>query len=599
MLCARGVFRRLTTPVFRLLRSELVRTRAVYAELDRVERLVLLAVAMVHGVGIGWGLPGSDGWDVDGVAPRDILPGILKTFTPGDYFTYPPLHLLLLAVLTLPVTLVTLARAPSLQPHDVVQTFLEVPVMTTFSIVARIISVLMSLGIVIAIGRMAGVIFGARARSWAMAIAGFEVAGAYYAHTSNLDVPALFWASQALVGLIFAIDADQPRRLRRVAVFAACAIATKDQAYAIFALSFPCALLLWAIARHRTGTLRELVRETSYLAGIGLMLVLLLDGALVNPTGFMARLRFLSGPASQDFANYARDLPGRIAAFQDAATFLPQHYPVAMVPLFAVGLLVALHRSRGRRRIQALVPALAILSFTLTFNCVARRVEERFMLPQMQLLALYGGGAIGVFLDLVTQATTSPTGRRWLPWLVRLPAAGCVAAALHQSVIMLATMLGDARYGAEAYLRQHVQPGDVIEVYGPNVYLPRFPAGARVQRVDTKSTDARNPMPNIEERQGLLGDVASRKPQWIVVSMGYAWRFLLESGAPTDRRRLPEIVKASLNDGDATHYMRALFAGKAGYKTAHLAQYIGHPPLLPPRTLHGSLAVDVWIFERQ
>ena len=101
-----------------------MRTRAVYAELDRVERLVLLAVAMVHGVGIGWGLPGSDGWDVDGVAPRDILPGILKTFTPGDYFTYPPLHLLLLAVLTLPVTLVTLARAPSLQPHDVVQTFL-------------------------------------------------------------------------------------------------------------------------------------------------------------------------------------------------------------------------------------------------------------------------------------------------------------------------------------------------------------------------------------------------------------------------------------------------------------------------------------------
>ncbi|HSO31666.1 MAG TPA: hypothetical protein VLT33_04100, partial [Labilithrix sp.] len=425
----------------------------LHADLDRTERLVLLGIALVHVVGIGWGLPASDGWDVDGVSPRDFLPGVLKTFTPGDYFTYPPLHLLFLTVITLPATLIALLRAPSLSQHDVVQAFLHVPVMTTFAFVARVVSLFMSLGIVLAIGRMASAIFGPRARPWAMAIAGVEVGGTYYAHTTNLDIPALFWASYALLGLVLAVQADEPRRLRRVAVLAACAIATKDQAYAVFALSFPCALALWAVERQRQRTLRELLRETLYLAAIGLGLVLLFDGALFNPTGFLARLRFLTGPASQDFAQYSRDWPGRFAAFQDAVTFLPKHYPLAMAPLFVVGIVLAVARTRRRERIAALVPLLAILSFTLTFNCVARRVEERFMLPQMQLLAVYGGGAVAVALDVVPRAAASKSGRRALLFLVRLTAVACILAGLRMSAIVIATMLGDARYDAEAFMR--------------------------------------------------------------------------------------------------------------------------------------------------
>lgn len=593
------MLRRLSTPICRFFAREFARARAAYTELDRAERFVLFVVAIVHVTGMHWGLPASDGWDVDGVAPRDILPGVLKTFTPGDFFTYPPLHLLLLAILTLPVSLVTLARAPSLSQHDVVMTFLQVPTMTVFAVVARVVSALMSLGVVLAVGTMARSIFGARAKAWAMAIAGFEVAGTYYAHTSNLDIPALFWASQALAALVVALESDAPKRLRRVAVLAACAIATKDQAYALFALSFPIAIGLWGIARYRAGNARELVRETVYLAGGGGGLVLLLDGALTNPTGFLARLRFLTGPASQDFAQYSRDWPGRLAALKDASLFLPNHYPLVVVPLFVLGFLIAIHRSAGRRKIDALVPALAVLSFTLTFNCVARRVEERFMLPQMQLLAVYGGGAIGIFLELASQATSSTSARRTLTWLIRVPALGCVAACFHMSIIMLATMLFDARYDAEAYLREHVRPGEVIEVYGHNVYLPRFPEAAIVQRIDTRPVDGRNPMPNIEEKEALLSDVASRKPRWIVVSMGYAWRFLHHAYGDTGGHLMPLIQRMTLKDRDSTEYMRALFAGNAGYKTAHIAHYAGHPPLLPPRPLHASLAVDVWIFEVQ
>ena len=571
-------------------------------DLSSTERLVLLGVALLHVVGIGWGLPASDGWDVDGVSPRDFLPGVLKAFTPGDYFTYPPLHLLLLTVLTLPVTVVALARAPSLSQHDVIQAFIHVPVMTTFAFVARVVSLLMSLGIVLAVGRMAGAIFGPRARPWAMAIAGVEVGGTYYAHTSNLDIPALFWASYALLTLLLAVQADEPRKLRRVAVLAACAIATKDQAYAIFALAFPCVLVLWALARHRSGGLRELVRETLIMAALGVLLVLVIDGAVVNPTGFLARVQFLTGPASQDFAQYSRDWPGRIAAFKDAVAFLPKHYPLALAPVFLLGMALAISRTPGRglERIAALVPLLAILSFTLTFNCVARRVEERFMLPQMQLLAVYGGGAIAVVLDAVSaRGTFARSVERVLTLLVRLAAIGCILSGLRLSAIVIATMMGDARYDTEAYLQAHVHPGDVIEVYGNNTYLPRFPEGAHVQRVGSDPVTGRNPMPELEEKQDQLGAVAARAPRWIVISSGYSWRFSGDTEPEGNGRSIPESQRKALADSDATNHLRRLFSGTAGYSYAHVARYKGFPPLLPPRPLHASLACDMYIFERQ
>jgi hypothetical protein len=588
------VVRRLLAHVFRPILGLARALAGPLAELHPFERWLLFFIAILHVTGIGWGLPASDGWDVDGVAPRDFLSGIVKTVTPGDHFTYPPLHLLLLTVLTLPVTLVALVRAPSLAPHDVIQAFVHVPVMTVFAFTARVVSLFMSLGIVLAVGNIARAVLGPRARPWAMAIAGVEVAGTYYAHTSNLDVPALFWASWALLTLILAIKADEPRRLRRVAVLVACAIATKDQAYAVFLFAMPCVLVLWAVERRRAGTLPELVRETAWLVGIGIFLVLLLDGALFNPTGFAARVRFLTGPASQDFAQYSRDWPGRIAAFRDAAAFLPNHYPVALAPVFALGVVIAVARNRGRDRIAALVPLFAILSFTLAFNCVARRVEERFMLPQMQLLAVYGGCAVAGVLELAAVARS-----RALSWMVRIGGAVSVLAGLRLSVIVIATMLGDARYDAEAFMREHVREGDVVEVYGGNVYLPRFPATARVQRVGSGPVESRNPMPDIVEKEDDLGAVASRNPRWIVVSTGYAWRFLRRVESEEAGHVLPESQRMSLADADATSHMRALFAGAAGYQVAHVSHYAGHPPLLPPHPLHASLACDVWIFERR
>src|SRR6185436_7019299 len=104
---------------------------------------------------LGWGLPASDAWDNDGVAPRDFLAGLVRTFTPGDFYTYPPVHLVVLGILTLPITVVVLARAASLSPPDVIAEALKVPYMTAIAYVARLTSLAMSLAIVWLVGRIA------------------------------------------------------------------------------------------------------------------------------------------------------------------------------------------------------------------------------------------------------------------------------------------------------------------------------------------------------------------------------------------------------------------------------------------------------------
>ena len=54
-------------------------------------------------VTLGWDLPGSHGWENDGVAPRDLFGGLANNLTPGHAHRYPLLHYLVLAVPCLPV----------------------------------------------------------------------------------------------------------------------------------------------------------------------------------------------------------------------------------------------------------------------------------------------------------------------------------------------------------------------------------------------------------------------------------------------------------------------------------------------------------------
>src|ERR1700761_5568917 len=116
---------------------------------------ILAAAAGLRLAGLAWGLPAADGWDDDGFAPRNFLTALALTWKPGAYFTYPPLHALLLALPALPVAGWALAHAPSLSQHDVITAITQPAYMTYFSALGRLVSLLMSLGIIWCVGEMA------------------------------------------------------------------------------------------------------------------------------------------------------------------------------------------------------------------------------------------------------------------------------------------------------------------------------------------------------------------------------------------------------------------------------------------------------------
>jgi hypothetical protein len=533
-------------------------------------RRVLALAFVLHAIGVTWGLPASDAWDNDGIAPRDILPGLAETFTPGSFYTYPPAHLILLALLTLPVTLVAIGRAPHVTVADVTQEILKTPYMTSLSIIARSVSVAMSLGIAIAIAKIAEEISPRKhAGVFAAATASCGITLTYYAHTSNLDVPSLFWASLAALAFTRARTRGEPKRLRHAAVFVAIAIASKDQAYALFALSAPVLLGLWL---WRADHKKALAKECGLALLIAAALVLVLDGAPFNPRGFAARVAFLRGPASQDFSNHAADARGLVTIIVDIAKSFDRHYPWIFVPVIAVG--IALVRGPA-----AAFPGLLAVSFTVAFNFAARRTDDRFALPQMLFLAVYAGHALAWM------------GERW-----RLSPLPILAWAAWEALRVDLMFLYEPRYATEAYLREHVRPEDTIEVHGMNVYLPRFPEAARVVRVGTTPVARRGPYPGIIEVEAPLMDIAKRNPRFIVVSRCYVWRYLPRDITSHDGHVYPKSQLEKAQDTDATTFFTSLFEGRLRYRPVHAADIVD--TWFRPIEIHASLNCKTTTFER-
>ncbi|HKQ70056.1 MAG TPA: glycosyltransferase family 39 protein [Polyangiaceae bacterium] len=547
---------------------------------------VLAGAAIVYLVGIDWGLPASDTWDNDGVAPRDFLPGLVDTFTPGRYFTYPPLHLALIGLATLPVSIVALAKAPSFVTSDVIGEFIRVPYMTIDAVVSRLLSAAMAVGIVASAAAIARELAGRRAEVVSALVVATNSVLVYYAHTTNLDVPYLFWSLLALAQLVRALCRDEPRRLRAVGLFAACAITTKDQAYALFGLTLPLLVGAWAWqGRERA---RAVLREAAVAAAVGAGLVLVIDGALFNPRGFAARLDFLAGHASQDYANYAASWYGRLKVLRDAVLAFPRYYPVLLAPFLVLGLarVASAWRASDRRHALAwIVVPLAALSFTVLFNFAARRTEERFVLPQMILCGVLAGLGIDQFVERLGAR------KRIFAWTL---AGAVIAWSAFLCLGVDAHFITDPRYAAEAWLDAHVAPGDVIVVHGHNVYLPRLPAAARAIRLGVEPVRARGPLPELEEVEGPLSEAVSLAPRFIVFGDGWAWRFRPETGAGAGDAA--PVVRAVWADEASTAYLRDLLEGRLGYRLVFRASFAS--PIWRRLDIHKSIGQDCFILER-
>jgi hypothetical protein len=279
-----------------------------------------------------------------------------------------------------------------------------------------------------------------------------------------------------------------------------------------------------------------------------------------------------------------------LLALRDVLGNFERYYPLPFAALMAGGLVVHVLRSRSspEKLVAGFVPLFVAVSFTLAFNCVARRSDHRFVLPQWLFMGIYAGIAI----DGLLSARSAAARRVIVAVLVPL-----FAIALFRCAEVDANLVLDPRYDAESWMRDHIPAGATVETYGRNVYLPRFPAGVRVERVGPEPLEGRNPLPGVEEVQGRYARAVERRPRFIVVSDGWIWRYRLDPDWHGEAGRILSVTQQkAAADRESADYFESLLQGTNGYRLAHTAGW--KSAIWPALDIHASTARSIWIYER-
>jgi hypothetical protein len=328
------------------------------------------------------------------------------------------------------------------------------------------------------------------------------------------------------------------------------------------------------------------VQSGALWAFAALFCLLLIDGALTNPHGFADRIAFLRGPASQDYTQYELGPRGWLALLSDSVLFSGRYYPALLWGLAVLGL----GRVFWERpfRLFAMLPLLVIVSFTLFFNFVALRSEPRFLLPQSVFVAVY----IGLGADLAFSAQ-----KTWLRNGMKAVAGAGAVLALFGPLGIAMAFAADPRLDAERWMAGHMRPGDRVEIYGLNAYLPRIPAGLDARRISPRPLKGRNPLPGITEIRAPYGTAEEWRPRYLVIPGYWVASYIqTKSEASGGGRIVQKVGRAAQLDVDARNYFGALFAGRLPYRLAHRSGYTA--PLGPSVNAYESLTQTVFIFER-
>ncbi len=541
---------------------------------------VLVGLAVAIAVGCTWGLPNSTSWVADSISPRSCgLGAVVENFIPGHFQHYPPLHMAILTIFSLP----WMAAAASKTGMHVDALGLELIkpfYMTGIEASARVVAAVMALGITWNTMRLWRRISGERASIVAGLVVATNAAFVFYAHTGNLEVPYLFWITWALVELDRVATGEA--RERQVLLLAVAAALTKDQAAGALLLPIPIYVVLVPWLTQRTPIVRKslVIAALTAIAAYGFG-----SGAFLNPSGFHKRVQMMLGPAAHTWAAYPSDFDGNVALARDTlkATTEFTSWPIALGAAIGVGLTLGLQRGLARWRM--LLPLVAAISFSIFFNFSARRTDTRFLLPQSILFFPYVAVAFEWLWNWKAWSWR-PSGRRLLVvWLLVAFAPAVIGVAS-----MDATLLADPRYEAERFLAA-LPTTTRLEMYGGPIFLPRVPPVLAAVRPGTDPIDERQQILGVEDIVDPTMDPRLRNPDVIVLATELSSVGMTEPAGPHPYGIM------QYRDPVSRAFLRGLLDGSLGYRRA-LRATCALPWPLECRSIHYSTAGEMWIYVR-
>jgi hypothetical protein len=478
--------------------------------------LILFVSLCMNSIGLRWGLPNNNAtWAADALRPLVPMGVVKRGFLEGKwnsgwfYFKYPLGHPLVLLTAQLPY-LAWLRVSGQLQSPKA-----EYPygfrrpeqALMTLTLTMRAVSALMGVGVVALAAVTSASVFGSAAGLGAAVL----VAGCYpmvfYAHTSNVDVPLLFWIALAMAATVWSAEQGSARAAALAGLATAMAVLTKEQSVGAL-VAVP---LVWWLRRDAPGAWqwRPVLRCAGAATAAFVGVTVLVGNLWWNPAGFINRWRFLMGtlPASvrEKYAPYQflvqvpkqLSLAHETAHLVKVATTMLHTLTAPVVLLCLAGLVWTMWRQPRR----AAIPLLLMVSYYVFSLRAAALLPVRYLMPLLYFALLFGGAATGGLIQTVVGG--APGGRRRvaLPLLIAV-----VACALLPGIDIDRLLVRDPRYAAENWLRDHMPSGSRIEIYQPLTYLPRFDPGTAVTRVA------------LEERTVPL--FQQRQPDLVVLSSG-------------------------------------------------------------------------------
>lgn len=550
---------------------------------------------LINVYSLAWGLPnGNDTWAADSIRPGAPLAILHRVFLSEGFnsgwfwFKYPLGHVFVLGAAYAPYLAWLklsggLATPTSAYPHG----FADAEgAMMTLALLGRSTSAAMGAGSVVLVYFCLVRSFGRLAAASAALATALCYPMVYYSHTTNVEVPYVFWMLAALLGAIrIAEGAPERRWWVLLGAGAAASVATKEIVAGVFVGLAP-ALALARGTRDRS--LLPILRGGLIAASAFTVVLLVASNALWNPAGFLNRLGFLTQSLDPEIAlqyapyyfpielGAARSWGVELTQLSIAAKRVLESVGIPIVVLAAGGLFLAAKQAPR----TALLMAAAAAGFYLVGVRAMLSLSLRYVLP------------IAVFASMLAGISVAYLARAGSTAMIRRPLAiAAVAFMVLYGWDVNRMLSGDGRYGAEAWILQNVEEGATIEVYQRPTYLPRIPETYAVTTVEFSDRDVegfrlRQPDYVVLSSAGISGVTVEYKEDWA-----------------TDEDTPSDYVPSQIGPGgqvmnyarrDNKEFLGRLMDGSLGYVEAarfHVSPWIERP-------LIQSLNPEIKIFKR-
>jgi len=526
------------------------------------ERVIVFAVALLAYLpGFWWGSPHatatdrSNAWSVDDEPPLGPLAQLHDILNPkptqNPNLGYPMLHPFLVIASYTPYVGFLYATGGLDRPTEAYPHGFRDPVtaLRTLTWIAHLLSVLLGAGIVLAAYETARVLWDARSARFAAFFALMSYPMFYYARTSNVDVPVLFFTAIALVPFARALMLGVTmRRALWLGALIGLALATKEPSFASF-MGVPFALLLmpapdgtppqwraWAFWKPAIGCL------VAAVAGYAVA-----SGMIIDPDRWMAHIAFIrerSGDATKGavafMPHYPRTAEGHVALAARLWRYLADAMTLPGLVLALAGIGLA-----ARARPRSAVFAVTAVTYLVVLFWSARAAQLRYVMPAAYTLALFAG-----------YAAARAFAARQILW--RSGGAGLVVAsgliATAWAIDLTHAMLNDSRYAAGDWLARTGRPGDRLEYFGSDQKEVPMEAWLTSSRAIRYLGGNVAPPIGAEAVAEIRAGWALRRPRFISLIPDYTSR----PGEPNAASGPPAIF-AALEDGSLGYALARTF----------------------------------------